>query len=462
MSSAAPEYAFATPFLNPPASPIRSLMPYAMRPGTISLAGGYPAQELFDVDGLTIASTQVLARLGACLQYSNIDGQASLRNELARLSAARGLHCNADTELAVTGGSQQAMALLTRVMLQPGDHAVIESPAFPNSVQALRYTGATVHTVPSGPDGVDIDALDELAARVKPKVVCVVASFSNPCGATISRQRRLRLLELAVKHRFLIVEDDPYSELRFAGEAVPPIMALAEGEARNWAVYLASMSKTMAPALRIGWLVAPAEIRRRCVGAKAADDMASSTWIQEVVAQYLANGRYEEHVPRIRAAYGVGDDIDIVFAPSGTDLEYVALALALGRSDQGIHNVLLGADETGSGCIHSAHGRFFANETALVGGVAPGEDIAGMGEITLVDVPVRCSDGEARTSAEIGSSAARRRSCRAGWRPLSSCGRVTGWRRPVIATPRRWGGATAAWRCAIPGRAGGLARPPAR
>lgn len=308
MSSAAPEYAFATPFLNPPASPIRSLMPYAMRPGTISLAGGYPAQELFDVDGLTIASTQVLSRLGACLQYSNIDGQASLRNELARLSAARGLHCNADTELAVTGGSQQAMALLTRVMLQPGDHAVIESPAFPNSVQALRYTGATVHTVPSGPDGVDIDALDELAARVKPNVVCVVASFSNPCGATISRQRRLRLLELAVKHRFLIVEDDPYSELRFAGEAVPPIMALAEGEARNWAVYLASMSKTMAPALRIGWLVAPAEIRRRCVGAKAADDMASSTWIQEVVAQYLANGRYEEHVPRIRAAYGLRCD----------------------------------------------------------------------------------------------------------------------------------------------------------
>ncbi|MGE8590435.1 MAG: aminotransferase class I/II-fold pyridoxal phosphate-dependent enzyme, partial [Alcaligenes sp.] len=222
MSSAAPEYAFATPFLNPPASPIRSLMPYALRPGTISLAGGYPAQELFDVEGLSIASTQVMSRLGACLQYSNIDGQTSLRNELARLTAARGLQCNADTELVVTGGSQQALALLTRVMLQPGDHAIIESPAFPNSVQALRYTGATVHTVASGPDGIDVDALDELAARVKPKMVCVVASFSNPCGATISRQRRLRLLELAVKHRFLIVEDDPYSELRFAGEAVPP------------------------------------------------------------------------------------------------------------------------------------------------------------------------------------------------------------------------------------------------
>ncbi|MBO1111535.1 PLP-dependent aminotransferase family protein [Bordetella petrii] len=308
MSSAAPRYAFAAPFQTPAASPIRSLMSYAMRPGSISMAGGYPAQELFDIDGLTTASNQVLARLGACLQYSNIDGQASLRAELARLTAERGLACDPDTELAVTGGSQQALALVSRVMLQPGDHAFIESPAFPNSVQALRYTGATVHPVASGPEGIDIDALDDMAARLKPKVVCVVASFSNPCGATISRQRRLRLLELAVKHQFLIVEDDPYGELRFAGEQVPPIAALAEGEARHWAVYISTMSKTMAPALRIGWLVAPAEVRRRCVGAKAADDMASSAWIQEVVAQYLANGRYQQHVPRIRAAYGARCD----------------------------------------------------------------------------------------------------------------------------------------------------------
>jgi 2-aminoadipate transaminase len=308
MSLAAPRYAFAAPFQTPPASPIRSLMPYAMQPGNISVAGGYPAQELFDVDGLNAAAEQVATRLGSCLQYSNIDGQASLLHALAGLTAERGLVCNPDTELAVTGGSQQALALVSRVMLQPGDDVIIESPAFPNSVQALRYTGATVHTVPSGPDGVDVDALDEMAARIRPKMVCVVASFSNPCGATISRERRLRLLELAVKYQFLIVEDDPYGELRFAGDSVPPIAALAEGEARHWAVYLSTMSKTMAPALRIGWLVAPAEVRRRCVGAKAADDMASSAWIQEVVAQYLADGRYARHVPRIRAAYGARCD----------------------------------------------------------------------------------------------------------------------------------------------------------
>lgn len=308
MSFAAPSYAFAAPFQTPAASPIRSLMAYAMRPGSISMAGGYPAQELFDVEGLTIASTQVLARLGGCLQYSDIDGQASLKNELARLSAERGVVCDPGTELAVTGGSQQALALVSRVMLQPGDHAFIESPAFPNSVQALRYTGATVHPVASGPQGINLEQLDEMAGRIRPKMVCVVASFSNPCGATISRERRLRLLELAVKHQFLIVEDDPYGELRFAGEHVPPIAALADGQARQWAVYISTMSKTMAPSLRIGWLVAPAEVRRRCVGAKAADDMASSAWVQEIVAQYLANGRYHEHVPRIRAAYGLRCD----------------------------------------------------------------------------------------------------------------------------------------------------------
>ncbi len=118
------------------------------------------------------------------------------------------------------------------------------------------------------------------------------------------------------------------------------------------------------------------------------------------------DARLEALRGRIRAAYGIGADTEIVFAPSGTDLEYVALALALGQSAQGIHNVLLGADETGSGCIHSAHGRFFANETALTGGVAPGEAVAGMGAITLVDVPVRCPDGVARTSAEIAAGMA--------------------------------------------------------
>jgi DNA-binding transcriptional MocR family regulator len=302
-SPSVPGYIFAAPFKIPAPSPIRSLAPYANRPGTISMSGGYPATELFDVEGLNAASAKVGARLASCLQYSNIDGQPSLRAQLTRLSEERGLYCDPDTQLAVTGGSQQSLALLGRVLLQPGDAAIIESPCFPNSRQALHYTGATLHTVPSGPDGVDVDALQALVERVRPKLVSVVATFSNPCGATLSLERRKRLVEMAARHRFLLVEDDPYGELRFEGDAVPPLLALAQGEQRDWVAYISSMSKTMAPALRIGWMIAPAEVRRRCVGAKAADDMASSAWIQEIVAQYIQDGRYHEHVPKIRDAY---------------------------------------------------------------------------------------------------------------------------------------------------------------
>jgi DNA-binding transcriptional MocR family regulator len=307
-SLSVPDYTFAAPFQIPATSPIRALAPYANRPGTASMSGGYPATELFDVEGLNAASAKVGARLASCLQYSNIDGQPGLRAQLTRLSAERGLHCDPDTELAVTGGSQQSLALLGRVLLQPGDAAIIESPCFPNSRQALHYTGAALHTVPSGPDGVDVDALAVLVERIKPKLVSVVATFSNPCGATLSLERRRRLVELAARHRFLLVEDDPYGELRFEGEPIPPLLALAEGEQRNWVAYISSMSKTMAPALRIGWMIAPAEVRRRCVSAKAADDMASSAWIQEIVAQYIEDGRYHEHVPRIRDAYAARAD----------------------------------------------------------------------------------------------------------------------------------------------------------
>lgn len=297
-------YAFAQAYANPPASSIRALMPYAMRPGTVSMAGGYPARELFDVTGLREADQAVTARLGEVLQYSDIEGQASLRRALAALSATRGIHCDPDRELAVTGGSQQALSLIARVMLQAGDTAIVESAAYTNTFNALRYTGATVRTVPSGVNGMDIDALETLVSEVKPKMVCVVASFSNPCGATLTLAQRRRLIDLAVAHQFLLVEDDPYGELRFEGEHIAPIAALADAQGRAWTAYVSSLSKTVAPGLRLGWMVVPAEIRRRCMAAKSADDMASPAWIQEIAAAYLNQGHYARHVPAIVAAYG--------------------------------------------------------------------------------------------------------------------------------------------------------------
>ncbi|MGN6581669.1 MAG: PLP-dependent aminotransferase family protein [Bordetella sp.] len=307
MMSAAPNYAFADPFKEIYIPPIRSLAPYASRPGTVSLSGGYPAPELFDVEGLREASDRIMPNLRGYLQYANVEGQASLITALIGLCGERGIACAPD-EILVTGGAQHGMALLSRVLLAQGDNVIVEDPAFPNTVQAFRYTGAQVHGVPVTSAGVDVDALDDMAARLKPKIVSVVASFSNPGGATVSRENRLRLLQLAVKHRFLLIEDDPYGELRYCGEKVPPIMALADAQSRPWVAYTSTLSKTMAPGMRVGWLIAPAEIRRRCVSAKAADDMSNPVWIQEIAAQYITGGRYHEHVPRIRAAYGVRCD----------------------------------------------------------------------------------------------------------------------------------------------------------
>lgn len=302
MTASSPRYARA--FVEPVSSPIRALLQYANRPGTVSFAGGYPDPVLFDVDGLRQASEQVNLRLGAHLQYSGTEGQASLRRALARLSASRGIVSDPDTEVVVTGGSQQAMTLIARVMLEAGDSVVIESPSFPTSVQALVQTGARVLTVPSGEDGIDLDALEVLLRTEQPKMICLVATFSNPSGSTLSRERRKRLIRMAQAHRVVVVEDDPYSGLRYRGDAVPPLFALAEGDERNWVVYLSSLSKTVAPALRLGWLVASPELRRRCVSAKQADDLSVSPWMQEIAADYLDAGGYERHLPTLLQAYG--------------------------------------------------------------------------------------------------------------------------------------------------------------
>lgn len=297
-------YRFAEAFRDPPKASIRALMPFAMRPGTVSMAGGYPARELFDVAGLRDANDKVMTRLADYLQYSSVEGQPSLRKAFAQLSHERGIECDMTTEIAVTGGSQQALSLIARVMLEPGDNAIVETAAYTNTIHAIRYTGAAVHTVASTPEGMDLDALEAMLPRVRPKLVCVVASFSNPLGATLTREQRLRLLALAKQYAFLIVEDDPYGELRFDGTDIPPILALADDSTRPWAVYLASMSKTLSPGMRLGWIVATPEIVRRCVCAKSADDMAAPAWTQEIAAQYLADGHYHRHVPRIKAAYG--------------------------------------------------------------------------------------------------------------------------------------------------------------
>ncbi|OJA24259.1 2-aminoadipate aminotransferase [Burkholderia ubonensis] len=300
-------YAFTTPFQHPAGSPIRELFKYLGEPGMISFAGGYPASDLFDVDGLSAAAARAYAQPTRCLQYGPTDGLAELKHELIALMSRRGVTCT-PAELVVTTGSQQGLDLLLRVMVAPGDVVLTEQPAYPATLQALRLQQARVVTIPVDGDGLDVDRLDALLASgtiAQPKLLYTVPTFANPTGATLSRERRLKLLRLAVRHRFLIVEDDPYADLRFAGEALPSMLALAEevDGARDWIVHFASLSKIVAPGLRVGWTIAPAEIARRCVIAKQTVDLCSAPWTQAIAAEYLADGALERHLPRITDAY---------------------------------------------------------------------------------------------------------------------------------------------------------------
>ncbi|CAE6844917.1 PLP-dependent aminotransferase family protein [Paraburkholderia nemoris] len=303
-------FTFNPAFEAPTGSPIRELFKYLAQPGMISFAGGYPASDLFDREGLDAAAARASQQPTLCLQYGPTDGLAILKDELAHLMARRGAPCTPQ-ELLVTTGSQQGFDLLLRVMVAPGDVVLVEQPAYPATLQALKLQEANVVTVPVDQDGLDVAALAALLesgtlAR-PPKLLYTVPTFANPTGATLSLERRMALLKLAARHHFLIVEDDPYGDLRFSGAALPSLLALSDQVpgSRDWVVHFSSLSKIVAPGLRVGWMIAHAEILRRCVVAKQTVDLCSSPWTQAIAAEYLASGALERHLPKIIDAYAV-------------------------------------------------------------------------------------------------------------------------------------------------------------
>lgn len=313
--AAAPLAPFSHLFAQPTGSPIRELFPYLSQPGMISLAGGYPSPSLFDAQGLALAASQAMLQGAAALQYGATEGQTALREALAQQARERGMQAQTGDVL-VTTGSQQAFDLLVRVLVEPGDTVLVEVPAYPATLQALRLAQAHIVAVPMDANGLDTAALAQLLAALpaaqRPKLLYTVPNFSNPRGTLLTTERRAQLVQLALQYGFWVVEDDPYGELRFDGSsdqplAMPPTLrAVAETLAApgaNPVVYLSSLSKTVAPALRVGWMLADASMLRRCTVAKQTSDLCTSPLAQGVAACYLQSGRYGPTVERARNAY---------------------------------------------------------------------------------------------------------------------------------------------------------------
>ncbi|OWT55714.1 aminotransferase-like domain-containing protein [Candidimonas nitroreducens] len=334
---------FASSYANPAGSPIRELFPYLNRPGMISFAGGYPSPSLFDAEGLQQAAQHAFADTAGSLQYGATEGSPALRQALAQLCAARGIQCD-PSHLIVTTGSQQAFDLLVRVYIAPAASVYVETPAYPAAIQALRLAQARIHEVLVDEDGIDVDALqrqlEDAVPSDRPKLLYTVPTFSNPCGTLLTQSRREALVRLALKYEFLIIEDDPYGELAFSTSVPPPIYATGHvmAAADNPVVYLSSLSKTVAPALRVGWMLAPAEILRRCAIAKQTSDLCTSPLAQAVASRYLASSRYaamvagarDEYASRMRAmAHALRDELAdtlTFFEPKGGMFVWAELA----------------------------------------------------------------------------------------------------------------------------------------
>ena len=298
---------FADRLNNVETSAIRELFKLLGKPGIISFAGGFPDSAMFDVEGIRQASARALAEEpGAALQYGATEGYNPLREQLAAFMAAKGVKNLSPEGLIVTTGSQQALDLIAKTLLNPSDVALVEAPTFLATIQCFRLYGPQVVGVPIDAHGVQVDQLEALMVQHKPKLVYLIPTFGNPSGATLSLERRLRVLELAVQYKTVVVEDDPYGDLYF-GEAPPPsLLALSDQVpgSRDWLIHCGSLSKVLSPGLRVGWMIAPPDLLARATMCKQFSDAHTSTFAQATAAQYLKAGRMPETLSTVRRVYG--------------------------------------------------------------------------------------------------------------------------------------------------------------
>lgn len=296
---------FAERLNNVETSAIRELFKLLGKPGIISFAGGFPDPAMFDVDGIREAVNAALTEdPGAALQYGATEGYNPLREQLAAFMVNKGATVAA-SELIVTTGSQQALDLLAKTMISPGDKVIVEGPTFLATIQCFRLYGAELISAPIDAGGVQTDKLEQLIDEHRPKLVYLIPTFGNPSGAMLGLQRRKKVLELAVKYNTLIVEDDPYGDLYF-GEAPPPsLLALSDTVpgSRDWLAHCGSLSKVLSPGLRLGWMIAPPELLANATMCKQFSDAHTSTFAQATAAQYLKAGRMPATLAHMRKVY---------------------------------------------------------------------------------------------------------------------------------------------------------------
>lgn len=286
-------------------SAMRDLMAVTARPEVISLAGGLPDTSTFPPQSFAAQMTRIAQEsAAAALQYGPTEGFDETKDCIVEVMAAEGMLPDPD-DIVVTTGGQQAIDLVTKTLVDPGDVVICEAPTYPGAVPVFCSYQADVRQIEIDGDGMRIDLLEGLLEELRavgrrPKFVYTVPSFQNPAGVTLSLERRARLVELARLHELLLVEDSPYGLLRYGGEALPPLYQLDGGD---FVIYLGTFSKILSPGIRLGWVVAPPPVLEKVVLGKGAADLCTSTLTQFFVRQYFAEGDWRRYVEDLVGLY---------------------------------------------------------------------------------------------------------------------------------------------------------------
>lgn len=296
-------------------STIRELLKITDQPEMISFGGGLPAPDVFPVQRFEEACHTVLEAHGAqALQYGATEGYEPLREMIAKNMARYGIKAKAENVL-ITSGSQQALDLIGKLLINSGDRVLVEAPTYLGALQAFHVYGAQFVSVPIDDEGLCPDQL-ESSLRLRPKFMYILPNFQNPAGVTLSEGRRHQLIFLADKYGIPIIEDDPYGQLRYEGEHLAPLVVLDRDNLRRDneftlgnVIYLSTFSKTLAPGIRLAWIVAPSDVVSKLVMLKQAADLHTATFNQMVAYEVAKDGFLDQHVKHIRQVYRERRDV---------------------------------------------------------------------------------------------------------------------------------------------------------
>jgi 2-aminoadipate transaminase len=283
-----------------PRSFVREILKVTENSEIISFAGGLPSPESFPVKSISQSVNKVLSEDGKdALQYSTTEGYRPLREYIAQRYSKYGLKVDAN-EILITNGSQQCLDLVGKIFLNKDDVVVLENPTYLAAIQAFSLYEPVFKTVPLLNDGANLDELEKILIEKNPEIFYSVTNFQNPTGITYSDKKRKELASLLKEHETVFIEDNPYGEIRFIGEDIPPVKSyLPEG------ILFGSFSKIVSPGMRLGWIVANEEVMDKLITVKQASDLHSNYFTQRIVYQYLKDNPVDNHIQKIRDLYQV-------------------------------------------------------------------------------------------------------------------------------------------------------------